>query len=660
MLDKQLRDGFKKNSPKKFSSGTQKNLSLRTRKYARGNLLQPGEKHQSFDEEATVYVWHEKNVLKPSEMNPGHAAMKLTRYNDKEKKNTVVRYISWWPGDGASKKTEAQAGSRTDSTRTDRVNEMSHDRDLNLILKLQIIRLASQKLPNGIEEFKELAEIMWGNLTTRRQIRLRTDFNCKKNFSNLAKLGTKPKANQKLLFLGDNSHYTAEDLAKYVLVMRWGGTDFIDNMYVVKQPYAKIYIPCSCLPTSIYPLEVYQCRSAWGLSMDAMNYRFRSFEDGLRLYKMQAFDDNCIGAVWECMKSGLAQVITPKFRMAKGLVSTLAHFKSLLPSDAIKASIDLSNEILRMSKQQQFLDLRAYEYQKQVDSMANANECFGGGWRNYVRLSPWWRDMSSAKSTRPLKKVAIDKLVLQYDKNERALNKTNKDIVQDILKLEAVWETRCRCVLDVKKTKEDIDELHSKLKAVAKSMKGILEIQAKFKSGSNDPELKWWDPDDLIPEMKEKDKKYNNLKRSLLKLKKKLKSVEVHAGKALKVWEQELKRFEKVRYSRARLLVALHEAIFKYVSTHKHSKIHSSNPSRRYIAAVLLGQFVSWMFCEVAHDNLSIGFHGMNEGGIRLTMGEKDKRLGDAFPNLRIMDRYPTDSIEEDDFLETHRKRDRI
>ena len=66
------------------------------------------------------------------------------------------------------------------------------------------------------------------------------------------------------------------------------------------------------------------------------------------------------------------------------------------------------------------------------------------------------------------------------------------------------------------------------------------------------------------------------------------------------------------------------------------------------------------MFCEVAHDNLSIGFHGMNEGGIRLTMGEKDKRLGDAFPNLRIMDRYPTDSIEEDDFLETHRKRDRI
>lgn len=600
-LEKELKNIYAKTAP--------------SAKFSRGGVLQSGEKRESFDEEAIVYVWHEKDVFSPAKMSPGHAAMKLSRYSDKTNKNEMVRYISWWPGDGASKNTKPQPGARVLNTREDRLNEISSKKDIKLILKLQFIRLASEKLPGGKEDFQRLAEAIWQDLSSGQEDRLKkAPYNCKENFANLADIDIKPRPDQKLLF----PHNYEKELSPVVFA----------NMQVVKQPYARVYVPCSCLPASILPGEVYLRRSPWGLSLDAMNLKFRSYEAGLRLYKMQAFDDNCIGAVWECMKSGLAEVITNKFRPAKGVVSTIVHFKSLLPSDAINASKALAAEILRMNKQQQYLDLRVYEYRDRVSQFAAEKSCFEGNWRNYVRLSARWRDFSSASGLRPFTLMPIDKLVDKYDRNERLLGKEDKHSVQDLLRLEAVWETRCHSigVTGIKKLIKDISSVEGQLE----------DFRLK---GRTAPAF---------------------LSKKKARLDKELEAAEKNVKPALTAWEQELEQYEKVRRSRARILIDLHEAVFAYVFNHTCSKLHSPNPDRRYIATILLGQFVCWLFAEVVHDNLSVRFHGMTEGGVTLTMDEKDRCLGDAFPNLRIKDHYHRDEVKEKKFLKDHKKRDRI
>ncbi len=651
-----------------------------TTKFTIGNKGPSGERHRSFHEEAVVYVWHEKDVLNPSKMRPGHAAMKLSRYSNRENKNKMVKYISWWPGDGASKDTEAQRGSRNTDTRSDRSSEMSGDADVILLLKLQFIRVQWSKLAGGLDDFKDLAESQWNQLDQETQDRLKTKFKCEGNFSNLADLKIQPRSDQKFFYEMDKVEYRAKAPEIVALSRARYLTDqnsLIDKMEIRKQPYVRVYVPCSCLPAPIIPGEVYLGRSPWGLSIDAMNYKFRSYEEGFRYYKMKGYNGNCIGAVWECMKSGLAEIITDKFRPAKGFTSTLAHFQSLLPSDAIDASISLSQEIVRLNKQQQYLDLRAYQCREELAALAGKHECFGEAWHSYVRLSTSWRALSSVSGIRPSSLTPIDKLVDKYEKNERALGKKDEDSVQDLLKLEAVWESRYVAVSPVKKKLLELNKALSKLAETNEKLEKLKEIQNLVAKGRDAIDQSGYSLHErlqlrqilnLKPEQQTKffkdqfselEKKTKQKEEQCAALEKDVKIFEVKAEPALKAWEQELENYEKVRRSRAVILLKLHEAVFSYVFNHPGSKT-SSAPDGRYSAALLLGQFVCWLYAETVHDNLSIRFRNMTAEGFLLAMEEKDKRLGDAFPNLCIPNLYTGAVKGSRTSQEANASRDRI
>ena len=641
---------------------------------------QSGEKHRSFHEEAVVYVWHEKDVLNPAKMRPGHAAMKLSRYSNRINRNQMIRYISWWPGDGASKNTEAQRGSRNTDTRSDRSSEMSGDADVILLLKLQFIRLQWSKLTGGLDDFKDLAESQWDQLSKEDKDRLKAKFNCQDNFANLADLSIKLRSDQKFFYEMNDMEHNASlpeigelSRARYLADPQ----SLIGKMEIRKQPYVRVYVPCSCLPASIIPGEVYLGRSPWGLSLDAMNYKFRSYEEGFRNYKMKGFDGNCIGAVWECMKSGLAEIISEKFRPAKGLISTIAHFQSLLPSDAINASIALSQEIVRLNKQQQYLDLRAYQCREGLAALAEKNKCFGEAWRNYVRLSALWRALSSVSGIRPSSLAPIDKLVDKYEKNERALGKKDEDSVQDLLKLEAVWESRYVAVSSIKNKLLELNDASSELAETRDNLEKLMEFQSLVAKGKNAIDQSDYSlherlmlrkimnmkPDQQAKFFKEQFSKLEKEKKQreerCAALEKEEKIFEAKAEPALKAWEQELENYEKIRRSRAAILLKLHEAVFAYVVNHPCSKL-SSTPDARYFAVLLLGQFACWLYAETAHDNLSVRFRNLNAEGFLLAMEERDKRLGDAFPNLCIPNLYTGAVKGSKTSREANAKRDRI
>jgi hypothetical protein len=130
---------------------------------------------------------------------------------------------------------------------------------------------------------------------------------------------------------------------------------------------------------------------------------------------------------------------------------------------------------------------------------------------------------------------------------------------------------------------------------------------------------------DLIDEMKRLQgnvKKYRLQVQVLLEKKTRL---ENRVESNTKKWEKELNSFERQRRAKARALTKLHDAIFDYI--YSCGSYGVQTPDRRYLAVLLLGQFVAWMYAELADPNLKLGFHGMNEKGFILIKEERDRRL---------------------------------
>ncbi len=99
---KSLISEVKKIIEKSLTKRADKTYSSPTQKFSRGRKIDA--KSLSYEEVATIYVWHEKNFAKLPKwmtgtgMATGHAAMKLSRFNPDKGKNLQLEYISWWPG----------------------------------------------------------------------------------------------------------------------------------------------------------------------------------------------------------------------------------------------------------------------------------------------------------------------------------------------------------------------------------------------------------------------------------------------------------------------------------------------------------------------------------------------------------------------------------
>jgi hypothetical protein len=128
------------------------------------------------------------------------------------------------------------------------------------------------------------------------------------------------------------------------------------------------------------------------------------------------------------------------------------------------------------------------------------------------------------------------------------------------------------------------------------------------------------------------------LDRQIFILKKSVDSLEYD----FKHYDKELARYEKIRRGRAAKLIKLHELIFDYVRAYK-EKPEYAKKDQRYLAVLLLGQFVSWRYAEVTHDNLSVEL--IQGGWLRdifvlkglfLNLAEKDPKLSKHYPRYTV------------------------
>jgi hypothetical protein len=620
---------------KRIEYSFNKDYAEATKKFARGMTFSSGTRHNQFDSEAAVYVWHEKNVLKlpkwltGTSFNTGHGALKLTRYDPNKQKPELVRYFSWWPGSEANKSDDAAPGGLTENTGVDRMNEMTRDEDIQLLVKMQLISKALIDTAGGADEFEELCKLRWLELAPGDRKRLKDKFNVGEFFINLANSKLQAKANQKLVdfvkaYKDPHSGGYSKNVIPTTNVAETLNTNF-DGIFAAKQPYCKVYIPCSTPPVPIYDTERYQRSTIWGLSMHAMQLACRFFEEGVTPYKMQDFHQNCIGAVWTVLKAGLAGSITQNFKPTKGVVENLAHYRSLLPSDGIKASIAVMDDVLRRTQQQFFLDTHAQRHRVALNSLSSRNQCFGRDWRLCLVNSVWWRDFSNASGLRSQGKKKVDSIQAEYARIEGPNGSKDGYDAAWMLKIEELWKKHIADREEYKNTISELKEARAKIKQKAKYINIMRRAMPHLQAGK---QYMFMHPDDLpgVPAEIEKEKKAIQIQRKKdLMLKEKLNRIEQRVKSNTKNWEAKLESFETTRQAKARKLGELHDAIFQYI--HSCGKHGMSNPDRRYLTTLLLGQFVSWMYVEVADPNMKIGFHGLNERGFIITHEERDERL---------------------------------
>lgn len=187
-----------------------------TKKYQGGERL-VGQKRRHYDEEATVYVWHEKNLLNipkkyyDVKFNVGHAAMKLSRYDERYGRNMVAEYISWGPtGEPGAGQDNPRAPAKNEKTPLGQTKQAREDgvmadhlgqiakRDMELVLAMQFLRDANDDTREERQDFKKLAATFWWSLDEAQRERLICDYHVAPEFQNLDLLEIKAKENQKV------------------------------------------------------------------------------------------------------------------------------------------------------------------------------------------------------------------------------------------------------------------------------------------------------------------------------------------------------------------------------------------------------------------------------------------------------------------------------
>ncbi len=195
-----------------------------------------------------------------------------------------------------------------------------------------------------------------------------------------------------------------------------------------------------------------------------------------------------------------------------------------------------------------------------------------------------------ARPRHPLKK-AVDLAVKAYAAYEKKDHLSDQKMIEYLMKLEGRWELRRRDVAIMRKLQDKADD---------------------DRFGTTSPDIH----------------------RKLAKLKK-------DSGSALIAWEKELEGYEKIRRTRARHLLSIHQKTFNYIRKIYKRKHHGN----RFYSVLMMGQVVAWRFVEVTHDNLTISLDEIDAMGFTLSKGEMEQRLGEIYPHLKQVVEKPTPTV---------------
>jgi len=449
---------------------------------------------------------------------------------------------------------------------------------------------------------------------------------------------------------------------------------FVQELRVGKRPFAKLHLPCSCKPAPYLVRkdllsDLRKRRTTWGLSIDAMRIATRAYHEQLFPYTMQSYEHSCIGAVWTVMKAGLADVISdfkpPKATAMQRVIHSdklmkVGKSKSfLMPSDVISAGNKLAARIRELELQQLYLDVRAYSMREQLATMVDQKKLRGLMWHKVFTVGSrgssksLWRTMSAAKSWRCKRKQAIDKLMEDYDKNDKRLRAKYKSPgaspqldsdqpwrfeAENLLRIEGRWEA-----LNIRSIKAEEKALPKRAGDLTWEVQD-LNLELAFLE--NDLEKGDESAKQKIVLQKKKIMKATEEMNRITKQAKTLKDNRAKGQlvnkNALKAFLGERRRYEEMRKSRAKILIDLHQAIFDYIFAYKGAD-NVARVDQRFLGVLLLGQLVSWRFSELTHDNLSIELRDSGERdngfvikGHKLALGEKDARLGKIYEHYKI------------------------
>jgi hypothetical protein len=542
----------------------------------RGTRIIGKPKHE-YDKEAVLVIWEYKDTV-----HCGHAAMKLKK-RDKDFKMQRLDYVSWWPAGFRTEKSEKLAnkvqtgklppfignflprtGLNSPAYSMDEVSELGEDKKIAIFLSYFYRAFEGEKDDKDKERLetnlKKILKEIWDEKKewqkSWKELGFQDEF---RNMGEMVKGNKIGILQRQKVEKSPDSRYRGQgprdvnlvnikrdintwDMGKTKEKEGFGKRRFVSQLdHLAKLPDVKIYVPCAHLKRTLKLKNdrLVQFRFVWGLSFDAIRVSWTIFKaEPNPHWDMVTTETNCASAVWNRLMDGHADALLEG--KTGDLVKTITRQIYIQPNDIMSLGDSLELALVKLNGQQQIIDVAMQNHYQAVRALAVNRTALGktdkNNWLPLLESSAW-HDVSKTQNVRPQLLRAIDAEVKAFENAGKGMQRAEEGRI-------------------IKAIMQD-EKLHLDLrKQLAKAKKAKM-------------------PDSQIKALEEK------------------------SEATRKKMAANFKTITKHRHEKAKHLVKLHNAIFKYVES-------AQNGDERLPSVLLLAQCVACAFYEATHYNTAI------------------------------------------------------
>ena len=550
---------------------------------------QIGKLTDEYDKEVVFVIWKFKGIS-----SCGHAALKLKRLDEQDKKVKNFEYISWWPKSSDLINTDKvqqinrnpvltplrvlqpRMGEGHKDYWTDEEAELSSDKQIAIFLSF-LYRACNDERPALVKKY---LESYWQgdkkkDGTEGEQCRAWRAMGFTENFGNMETmiaqgrigLGARQKVQKNTRYVDP---VTRKFDTKKILddVKRSPTLLEMNQEYLLKigkLPDEKIYLPCSYLTYKTDDGTPY--RFVWGLSQDAIRRSWRIFKDTHNpQWIMLTNKINCASVAWNRLMDGYAEELLEG--NTGDLISALQRKIYIQPNNIIEIGERLDKALKKLNEQQ-----------KKIDEVSN---------KHYAKIRPLAQGGKILKECEAIAEKLFNKkgIAKGVQKNKIYYENEKTNLWPPMLQ-SSFW-------LDISKTKS---MRSSSLRKIDDAVKAFQAVGDK---------LDRYEEHRLIASILQDEKRYLDLIDELDKaLKQKtvilfnVRSIEEKLDAVREMMKVNFVEATKHKREKIKQLIKLHNAIFHYVNSAK-------DDDERLPSVLFLGQCVACAFAETAHHGVYV------------------------------------------------------
>lgn len=481
-------------------------------------------RRESSEKEIVLVVWKFKDIG-----SCGHAALKLRKRNENDKKFATLDYISWWPKTADFIDTpklqvinshkvlaplihfQPKEGEGHKNYLEDETEELSGDKKIAIFLSYIYRAADNTDYEDGIQDlFKRFWSIGKGsNQDEWRAMGFSENFGNMSMMINTGKISLRVR--QKMV---KGSRYRDEKTRKFNEQKlrddfengNFDEKNMLEGFKIVKLPDVKTYLPGAELVLKSSDKKS-PYKVIWGLSFDAIRYSWKIFQHNSNPHwQMITNQVNCASVAWNRLMDGYADALLEG--KTGDLIAKLQKLIYIQPNNIVEIGERLTKALNRLNEQQAKIDAATQKHYQKIRPLAQSgkmieacetlaekvfnkngiatkdkkikkNEYYylsekGNLWPAMLQY-PFWKEISKTNNLRPPALKKVDDALKNFQKDNGKMDRYEEHrLIEGILQHEEKYLSltdslsRAR---DFGKPDFEIKALEEKIDATRETMK---------------------------------------------------------------------------------------------------------------------------------------------------------------------------------------------